>query len=258
MSEPVTDPALQPAAPPQTPALSQWQRVTNVFTAPSKTFIDIRDHSRSWWLPFVIIVVTGAILFAAVTTRVTWRGVYENQQRAMPEFAKRMMDQMTPEQRAKADRQGPINQEVTWALSPAGLLVINLLVALVLWPTINFGFGGRANYRSILAVTMYAALAVWPIKLLLGAIALLVGSDPAAFDPSNVAGTNIAYYLEQRSGPLYVLAKAIDPLDIWCMCLTAIGVSIVAKTKRASGYIAVFGWWALIILCFVGLGAAFA
>ena len=42
---------------------------------------------------------------------------------SQPEFAKRMMDQMPPEQRAKADAAGPKNQAVTWALSPLGVLL---------------------------------------------------------------------------------------------------------------------------------------
>jgi hypothetical protein len=165
---------------------------------------------------------------------------------------------MPPEQRAAAEKQGPINQEVTWALSPVGLLLIDMLGALVLWPTINFGFGGKAKYWSILAVMMYAGMVLWPIKLLLGGAALFAGAEPAAFDPSNVFASNYAYFMEQRSGPLYAVAKAIDPLDIWCMVLTSIGIAIVAGTKRTAGYIAVFGWWAVVMLVLVGISAAFS
>jgi len=257
----MSDQVLQPAAaPPQTPALSQWQRVTNVFAAPSKTFTDIRDHSRSWWLPFVITLATGAILYAAITSKVTWKTVYENQQREAPEFAKRMMENMPPEQRAIADSKGPTNQAVTWALSPLGLLLIDMLAAVVLWPTINFGFGGKATFGAILAVTLYAGLVLWPIKLLLGAAALLAGVAPEAFSPQNVAGTNIAYYLNQSETPaaLYALGRYIDPIIIWNLVVTSIGVSVVAGTKRGSGYIAVFGWWILLLIVGVGFAAAFA
>jgi len=34
------------------------------------------------------------------------------------------------------------------------------------------------------------------------------------------------------------------------------GIAIVAGVKRSSGYIAVFGWWALIVLISVGYAAA--
>ena len=41
--------------------LSQWQRVTNTFTAPSKTFEDIKSGHKSWWMPFLIMVILGGI-----------------------------------------------------------------------------------------------------------------------------------------------------------------------------------------------------
>ena len=242
------------------PGLSQWQRVSNIFSAPSKTFADIKRGNRSWWLPFVITVLAGAFLYGAVTQEVTWKGVYENQQRDAPEFAKRMMENMPPEQKAAADRRGPITQAITWGLSPIGLLLMNMIAALVLWPTINFGFGGRATFGAILAVTMYATLVLWPIKLLLGGIALFAGALPDAFNLQNVAGTNIAYYFskDDLGPPLYALATYIDPLVIWNLVVTSIGVAIVAGVKRSSGYIAVFGWWILLLIAGVGFAAAFS
>src|ERR1700759_4542189 len=128
----MSDLGVQPAAE-VAPGLSQWQRVVNTFTAPSKTFEDIKRGHKSWWLPFLITVLCGGVLYAAITQQVTWKTVYENQQRLLPDFAKRMMDQMPAAQRAKADAAGPRNQAVTWALSPLGLLGIDLIAALVLW-----------------------------------------------------------------------------------------------------------------------------
>jgi hypothetical protein len=39
------------------------------------------------------------------------------------------------------------------------------------------------------------------------------------------------------------------------MALVGIGLAIVAKTKRSSGLIAVFGWWALITIARIGMAA---
>jgi len=230
--------------------LSEWQRVTNTFTAPSKVFEDIKRGNRSWWAPFLIKVLCGTFLWFTVGRMVTWQGVFENNQRNLPEFAKRMMENMTPEQKARQEQRGPISQEITWAAAPAGLLIIDLIAAGVLVGTINFGLGGRAKFAAVFAVTQYAGLALWPIRLLLGAIALYAGALPDSFDPRNPAGTNVGYYLSQQdtSPVLYFLATRIDVLAIWCLVLTAIGVSAVAGTKRSSGYISVFGWWGLLLL----------
>jgi len=94
---------------------------------------------------------------------------------------------------------------------------------------------------------------------LLGGVSLFVGVMPEAFNIGNVAGTNLAYYLPKEETPaaLYALATAIDPLVIWNLAVTSIGVAIVAGTKRSSGYIAVFGWWVLILMILVGSAAAF-
>lgn len=255
----MSDLGVQPAAN-VTPGLSQWQRVINIFTAPSKTFEDIKRGHKSWWMPFLITALFGGVLYAAITTQVTWKGVYENQQRLAPEFAKRMIDQMPPEARAKADQQGPRNQAVTWAISPLGLLVIDMLAALVLWPTINFAFGGKTSFGAILAVELYAGLVLWPGRFILGAIALFAGLSPEGFVISNPAPTNIGAFLnpQETGAALYALASSIDILSIWCLILTSIGVAVVAGVKRSSGFVAVFGWWVLVILVQVGLAAAFS
>lgn len=230
--------------------LTQWQRVANTFAAPSKTFADIKRGNHSWWMPFVIKLLCGTFLWFTVGQMVTWQGVFENNQRNLPEFAKRMMENMNPEQRAQQAQRGPISQEITWAAAPVGLLIIDLIAAGVLLGTINFGFGGKAKFGAIFAVTQYAGLVIWPIKLLLGTIALYAGAAPDSFDPRNPAGTNLGYYLSQQdtSPVLYFLATRIDVLTVWCLVVTAIGVSVVAGTKRSSGYIAVFGWWGLLLL----------
>jgi len=44
-------------------------------------------------------------------------------------------------------------------------------------------------------------------------------------------------------------------VTIWFMILLSIGVATVAGVKRSSGYIAVFGWWAILVLIGVGWAA---
>lgn len=253
----MSEPEAQAAA---GPGLTQWQRVAYTFTAPSKTFEDIRRGNLSWWLPFLITVITGTLLWFAVGQMVTWREVFENNQRNMPEFAKRMMEDMTPEQKARQEQNGPKGQEITWAMAPLGLLLIDVCAAAALLATINFGFGGRAKFGEIFVVMQYAGLVMWPIKLLMGAIALYAGALPDAFDPKNPAGTNMGYYLSQQDTPfaLYTLATNIDILAIWCMVLTAIGVAVVAGTRRGAGYFAVFGWWTILLVFSLGMAAFFS
>src|ERR1700740_2806388 len=86
-----------------TAGLTQWQRVADTFTAPSKTFEDIKRGNRSWWLPFVLLAVVGYILFAAVNQRIGMQQILDNQIRMNPR-AQAQMEQATPEQRQKSNQ----------------------------------------------------------------------------------------------------------------------------------------------------------
>jgi hypothetical protein len=63
--------------------------------------------------------------------------------------------------------------------------------------------------------------------------------------------------LETNPG-LYSFASSIDIITIWSLVLVGIGTALVAGVKRSSGYIASFGWWALVILVGAAMAAAFS
>jgi ABC-type multidrug transport system fused ATPase/permease subunit len=238
--------------------LTQWQRVANTFTAPSKTFEDIKRGNRSWWLPLIITVLAFVVYYGAVTAKVSWTTVAENEQRNMPEFARHILEQQPPEVRAASERQAPITQAVTAAFSPLGVVLMDLIAAGVLLATINFGFGGKAKFGSLFAVSLYAGLVLWPVKWLLATITLFAGVEPEVFNIHNPAPTNIGAFVSQHETPLalYSFLTSLDAAMVWCLILTSIGVAAVAGVKRTSGYIAVFGWWVIGILIGVGIAAA--
>jgi hypothetical protein len=237
------------------PPLTQMQRVIYTFTSPTKTFNDIK-RDTSWWLPFVITAIFGYALFAGITLKVGWTQVAENNIKMNTKQAEQM-EKLPPAQRATQIKITAGITEGFWAASPILALIIEAIIAGVLLATINFGFGGKATFWQAFSVSWYAGLPGL-IKFLLGTIALFAGLDPESFKVNNFAGTNVGYYLPaDTSKPLMAIATAIDPVTIWTLVLTAIGISIVAGTKRSSGYIAVFGWWIVIVLVGVGFAAAF-
>lgn len=241
---------------PEGPQLTQMQRVIYTFTAPSKTFNDIKRNA-SWWLPFVLSAIFGYALFAGITTKITWTQVAENNIKMSPKQAEQF-DKQPPEQRASGMKIAAVFTEVIFGAFPILALVIQAAVAGVLLATINFGFGGKATFWQVYAVGWFAGLPGL-LKFLLGTIAIFAGLDPESFKLNNFAGTNIGYYLPpDTSKGLLALATSIDVITIWSLLLMAIGLSIVAGIKRSSGYIAVFGWWALIVLGGAGWAAAFS
>ncbi len=240
----------------EAPALTPVQRVIYTFTAPSKTFTDIKRNT-SWWLPFLISIVFTYALFAGINAKVGWQTVAENNMKLNPKQAERF-EQLPADQRASQLKIIAVTTEAFMAGSPIIALIGSAIIAGVMLASINFGFGGKATFWQAFAVTIYAGLP-GIFKLLLGTIALFVGLDPDSFKINNFAGTNIGYFLPPDSNKaLLALATSIDITTIWTLVLASIGISIVAGTKRSSGYIVIFGWWILIVLIGTGWAAAFS
>jgi Yip1 domain len=240
------------------PGLSQMQRLTNTFTAPSKTFEDIKRGNKSWWLPFIIYVVLGFAFYGVVNAKVGMRQVSENQVKLSPKTEEQMA-QLTPDQR---EQRMEISTKITQGIflaTPVILLIMGVVISAVLLGTINFGFGGKAKFGSIFAVWMYAMLPSI-IKTLLGVVVLYAGVAPESFNIKNFAPTNLGAFLNpaETNPGLYSFASSIDIVTIWCLVLVGIGTALVAGVKRSSGYIASFGWWALVVLVGAAFSAAFS
>jgi hypothetical protein len=254
----MTDTNVQPVGE-STPGLSQLQRVANAFAAPSKTFEDIKQGHTSWWLPFLLFVIIGTGLWATVNAKVTWPTVVENGLRMAPKQAERLQ-QLPPEQQETQKKVSAGIQKYLWLLAPAFVLLFNVIASAVLLGTINFGFGGRARFGQVLAVSWYAGLPGL-IKLLLGIIGLFAGVAAESFMPANSAGTNIAYFMApppETNIALWSVLAAIDITFIWTLVLFSKGLARIAGTKPSAGYTAVFGWWAIYLMISVGLSAAFS
>lgn len=234
--------------------LTQWQRLADTFTAPSKTFEDIKRGNRSWWLPLIVMALFGYIFFGAIVQKVGIRQVTENQIRMSPKAQERMA-QATPEQREQGYK---ISDGITEGVFIAGPLMGMLgavVVGAVLFGTINFGFGGRAKFGDVFAVVYYAWLPSL-VKVLLGVVVIYAGMAPESFNIKNFAPTNLGAFLDpvETNKALYALATAFDAVTIWMVVLMGIGVATVAGVKRSSGYIAVFGWWLIVV--FLGVVSA--
>ncbi|SPE30630.1 conserved membrane hypothetical protein [Candidatus Sulfotelmatomonas gaucii] len=243
-------------ATPEGAGLTQWQRVADTFTAPSKTFEDIKRGNKSWWLPLIIGALCAYIMFGAIVQRIGMQQVVDNQIRLNPKSQERMAN-ATPEQREMGNKIALIATEVAFAAGPVIGIIGALVVSLVLWGTINFGFGGRSKFGSIFAVTYYAWLPM-SLKAILGTIVIYSGMAPESFNIKNFSPTNLGAFLDpvDTNKALYALATSLDIVTIWALVLMGMGIAIVAGVKRSSGYIAVFGWWAIIVLIGAGWAAA--
>lgn len=235
----------------ETKPLSQGERVTDTFVAPSKTFDDVLRNA-SWWMPFLIIVLASYFLTAAIQSKVGWAQLVQNEIHANPKLSDKLAS-IPPEQIATQQKVMLYSFQGGFYAAPVLNLLFVTISALVLWATINFGFGGSATFGRLFCVGMYAALP-GAISALLAGIMLFAGRDPEGFTTQTLLGSNPGYYFE-TPGALKTFLTTLDVFTIWTLVLLSIGVSIVGRTKRSSGYFAVFGWFVLILLVRTAMAA---
>lgn len=249
-----------PAADDAPRKLSEWQRVANTFTSPSKTFDDIRIGNRSWWLPWVIVALCSYLFFAAVATRIGMPTVAENQIRQSPKAEERMA-QLTPEQRESQMKISIAFTEGAFIASPLLALLVTAITSAVLLGTINFLYAGRGTFGGVFCVSLFASLPSI-VKTFLGVLVIYLGAPPEQFNVKNFAPTNLAAFVYPNAADanpaLYALFSSLDFITIWTLILMSMGIAAVAGVKRSSGYIAVFGWWAIVVLFSVGMAAVFS
>lgn len=233
---------------PASEPLTETQRVIDIFVAPGKTFNDIR-RKATFWGPLIILVVLSVAYSFTIQKKVGWDQVVQNNIRQLPLAAQNAAASQSETIKTVQIR---ITEVASYAASALALLV-TAFIALVLWVTVNFGFGGKAKYGQIYAVSFYSWM-VGAIKFVLAIIALLSGLSPDSFLLNNPVGSNIGYYLS-TDVPLALrsLCTHIDVFEIWGIVLTVIGVSIVAKVSRGKAAVVVVGWWLIMVLVATGL-----
>lgn len=231
--------------------LSETQRVVNIFVAPTKTFIDLR-RKATFWGPLVIMIIVGIAFAFSVQQKVGWERVFENNLHQNPVKAEKL------ESAPNADAIKAVSAKVTAVVSYLYfilILIFTAIYALLLWATVNFGFGGKSTYGQIYATSFYASLVI-NIKFILGIIAIFAGLAPDSFLINNPVGSNIGYFLSTDSSLfLRSVCMHLDIFEIWSIVLTIIGVSIVARVSRGKAAAVVIGWWVIIVLATSGLAA---
>jgi hypothetical protein len=245
------------ALPPQESApLSEPARVINTFIAPKKTFTDLR-RSASWWLPFLITAIVSIAFVYVVEQKIGFRKVVENQIQTQPKQAERI-ERMPADQREKVmQQQVGIMKGFSYGFF-LFLLLWSLIVAVFLFATLKLALSADLKFKTVFALVMFASLP-GVLKALLSIVAVLAGVAGDSFTFQNPVATNPGYFLDASASPvLRALLTPIDAFSIWMLILTAVGITCISKVKTGTAFAVVFGWYAVMILFFTGIAAAFS
>lgn len=229
------------------PGLSQGERVIDTFIAPTKTFTDIlRD--QSWWLPWLLGVVVTLGFGMAIQQKIGWDKTYNNILSQSSQSQQDRLAQLPPAEQARQKAIGAsFVRYVFWA-TPVLALLFAAIAAMVLLGTLNFVLGGQAKFGQMFAVYFYATLP-FILQGILAIVTIYAGLDADSFNLKNPVGTNLGYFLPQDSPKwLIALGTSIDVLTMWVLILLTIGSAIVAKMKKSTAAVAVWGWWLLITM----------
>ena len=94
---------------------------------------------------------------------------------------------------------------------PISFLIFPAFLALLIWVGCNFILGGTSTYPGMFAVAMYSALPSLLFYVIV--IATLFAGNPENFNLSDMAGTNIGYYLPMGTAPF--LKSLLSSIDIF-------------------------------------------
>ena len=235
--------------------LSQFERVLDLFIAPSQTFRDIL-RSTSWWLPYVLLALSSLCVSISIEHKVGWEQVVQTQlEQSSAQQAQ--ITSLDPAQRATRLHAMAVAYRYTAYAYPAFVLLLSIGAALVLWCSFTFGLGSRATFSQMLCLWMYASLPRVLTSLIV-VVTLWFGDSPDAFDLRHPAGTNLGYYFTGAAAWLRTLLGFFDVIGLWSLVLLIIGGAIVARVKKGHAAAVVISWWLILVIVSVGLTAAFA
>lgn len=228
------------------PGLSEWERVGNAFTAPAKTFLDIRRNAN-WLLPFVLTILASLLFVWSVDRQVGFDQVAQNNIHRNIQAQQKISAEPEAQQQQTIHTIANFTRAISYA-TPAMTLIFGLIAAGLLMMSFNMGLEATASYKQYLAIWFYAGLPLL-LKYVIAAITLFAGARASDFDIRNPVGTNLGWYLSTDT-PLWLrtLLSHVDIFTIWVVVLLVIGCAIVARVKRSSAAMVVVGWWILIIL----------
>lgn len=234
-------------------ALTPVERVVNTFIEPSKTFQDIK-RNRSWWLPFIILVVLGWIFCFAAVQHVGWENLATNVLKSQPTNAERL-DKATPAQAAQMLSITKGFMEGFMIGTPAVILIINAIFALLLWGGFAFLLGGTTTYSEMFTVAIFAALPN-ALNSIISIVTVMV-AEPQSYNLNLPSPSNLAYFLSADAPHwLIVLGTSLDVFSLWSLVLAGFGAAIVSRVKPARGILLVFAVWLAYVLIKTGIAAA--
>lgn len=239
MTTPET-PAVAPAppGPSHIPFVTDFFRMARVLVSPTAVFEEQREKPTFWipWVILFVLLLVVANLSFPFTLAVARIGAVAKGQ-PFPESA------------------GGFIRGMTFVAIPVMTLIVLLLTAGVMY-IVLLATGGEARYKGLMTVAVFTGL-LGVLQALLTFVVLKL-RDPATLhtvaDYQVTFGLDLLMPGEMSLGKfLDGVLRAISPISIWGLVITAIGVRTMERTSKGAAWAAAGASFVLGLL-FAGLG----
>jgi len=207
--------------------MTEMQRISGVFTEPSRVFADIARNGR-WWVIAIALILLNVVVISAMVQRVGYDLMIEKTLEQS-----RQVQEMSADQRAQVYEQQrkfmPIGIRV---FPPIAILGGMLVVAGVLLFTYRFLLDADVKYKEALNITAYAYMPPAAVSSLMF-LAILYLKPPDEFDMESAGALSIGSFLSRDTAAwLRSLANSFDLFTIWTIVLIATGFTALCGARK--------------------------
>lgn len=207
--------------------IAEIQRISGVFTEPSRFFADIARNGR-WWIVAIVLILLNVVAVSAMVQRVGYDLMLE---KALEQS--RQVQEMSAEQRAQVyESQRKFMPVAVRVFPPVAILGSMLVAAAALLFSYRFLLDADVKYKEVLNITAYAYLPP-AIAANLMFFALLYLKPPDEFDMESAGGLSVGSFLSRDTAAwLRSLANSLDLFTIWTIVLIATGFTALCGARK--------------------------
>ena len=233
-----------PAAASYIPIVTDAMRLVRVLYAPSAVFEEQKEKP-TWFTPWLVI----AIICVGIGF---WQLPYSQRVMELAMQAFPNAPQISAEQmRSRAT--------IGLVVTPVFFLIFALLGAGILYLAVSVA-GGRARYKGLLSINVFAQVTI-PITLILQGIILRMRGGPSEAittmaDAQPALGLNVLVSADTGRFVTTLLA-GIGPIPIWALFITAVGLMRLEGVKKNTAWTAAIAAFVVMLLVGASLAAVF-
>ena len=216
-----------------------FARAIGILTAPRRTFEGIVHNPRP---AAILFLATAVIALATSLPQFTERGRQAALDMQVQQIEKFTGQPVSDEQYAQMESRMKYSVYITPVATFIFTPIVAIVIAGIYWAIFNALLGGTAAFKQVLGVITHS-MVISAIGVALGAVVMYFKGSVSALGPFNLAA--LVPMLDEKSFIVQFLSF-IDPVRVWSIIVTSIGLGVLYKRKSGNIAIALLVLYAII------------